>query len=79
MQPLCHVNAVSNTVAVCQDDGRAGIILCLAHRQQCLLWIATHRDTCHVDVTVGDGLQCQILLAHCLTGRCKLGGCSDGC
>ena len=64
-----HVDAVSDALAIGEDQRGTVIGLRLPKRIQRLLRIGAHRDLGHIDVAIGDGLQGEILARDPLPGR----------
>ena len=72
VEPLAHVDAVRDAVAV-GDDQRGPVVgLRLAEGRQRLLRIGAHGDARDVDAAVGDRLEGDVLLLHGLAGGREL-------
>ena len=72
-EPVAHLDAVRDAVAVGDHQRRAVVGLGLAEGAQGLLRVGAHRDPGDVDVAVGDRLQREVFLRHGLAGGGELG------
>ena len=68
-----QIEAVSNAVAVSNQDGRPGIGLGFEKGFDRVRIIRAHGHSSHVHAAVRDGLHCQVLLRHRLSAHGKFG------
>ena len=73
VQPALHVDAVSDAVAVGQNQRRPTVCLGFAEGQQGLLRVGAQGDARDIDIAVGNGLQRNVLLVDLFARRRKLG------
>src|ERR1035437_3689219 len=67
-----QVEAVSDAMAIGDNERRARIGLGLAEGEQRVLRISSHRHLCNINVTVGNGLQRQVLSRYAFAGGSEL-------
>ena len=73
VEPVAHLDAVGDAVAIGDHQRWPVVGLRLAERLQRLLGIGAHRDAGDVHAAVGDRLQGEVLLGHRLAGGGELG------